>query len=338
MSDQPDGSAPHGGDVGPFQATPRRFVGAFRLARPLLALRIEEVLALAFLLPSSYLTLVANRYAFEHGFLTLRFSGGYVRLALASAALAGLLLAHRFWPRSRWYHGLRQVLPFVACILIYTNLHDTIGFVNPHDVHAALDALDRWVFGVQPCLWAERFVSPGRTEVMAFFYGNFFWLAPVVPLLLLLRRRWREFRTATLGIVTCFYLGYALYVVFPAAPPRLHLAHQFHVTLKGYPNLLFSFSEKALALLPADSRAAFPSLHAAVTLLALVYAWRYARLGFWLLLPFVLGLWISTVYLRHHYVVDLVAGWLLAPLALWLAPRLDHWWQRRGGQTPPRAV
>jgi membrane-associated phospholipid phosphatase len=37
----------------------------------------------------------------------------------------------------------------------------------------------------------------------------------------------------------------------------------------------------------------------------------------------------STVYLRHHYVVDLFAGWMLAPAAIWMAPRLDAWWARR---------
>ena len=80
-----------------------------------------------------------------------------------------------------------------------------------------------------------------------------------------------------------------------------------------------------------DSRAAFPSLHAAVSLVALVYAWRYVRAWFWVLLPFVLGLWVSTIYLRHHYVVDLLAGWLLAPVAVAVAPRLDAWWNARRG-------
>ena len=37
----------------------------------------------------------------------------------------------------------------------------------------------------------------------------------------------------------------------------------------------------------------------------------------------------STIYLRHHYFVDLVAGWLLAPAALWVAPRVDAWWARQ---------
>ena len=46
-----------------------------------------------------------------------------------------------------------------------------------------------------------------------------------------------------------------------------------------------------------DSRAAFPSLHAAVSLLVLVYAWRFARPLFYAMLPFVIGLGVSTIYL-----------------------------------------
>ena len=133
-----------------------------------------------------------------------------------------------------------------------------------------------------------------------------------------------------MGVLVCFYLGYVLYVALPggAAPPR-PASTSSRRTCSGYPSLFSSLSAQAFSLLPVDSRAAFPSLHAAVSLVALVYAWRYVRVWFWVLLPFVLGLWASTIYLRHHYVVDLLAGWLLAPAAVWLAPRLDRWWARR---------
>ena len=292
-------------------------------------LRLEEAVALAFLLPTTYLTIAANLYAREAGVLGARHPGGIVRLWVAVAVLGLLGLAHRIWPGSPVVRGLREVLPFLACILIYTNLHDTIGFVNPHDVHHYLAALDQALFGVQPCVWAERFVTPARTEVMEFFYLNFFWIGPSTALVLLAQRRWLEFRAAMMGVLVCFYLGYALYVAFPAAPPRLVLVYEFEKNLRGYPQLFSSLSARAFALLPVDSRAAFPSLHAAVSTVALVFAWRHVRPWFWALLPFVLGLWVSTIYLRHHYVVDLLAGWLLAPLATSLAPRLDGWWARR---------
>jgi membrane-associated phospholipid phosphatase len=317
------------------------------LARVLFKLRVEEAIALAFLLPTTYLTLAAYFYAREAGLLGRRHPGGVVRLAVAVVCLATLAAALWLRPRSRLVTGAREVLPFLACILIYTNLHDTIGFVNPHDIHLVLAGLDRELFGVVPAVWAERFISPGLTELMHLFYVSFLWIAPSTSVILLASRRGREFRTVTLGVIVCFYLGYVLYVVFPAAPPRLVLVYEFKRNLRGYPYLFSNLSARAFELLPVDSRAAFPSLHAAVSSLALFYAWRYVRPWFWVLLPFSLGLWVSTIYLRHHYVVDLLAGWLLAPVAAFLAPRLDAWWARRQralgyetarGAAAPRAV
>jgi membrane-associated phospholipid phosphatase len=308
---------------------PRSEVRSRSWYRFVFRLRPEEVIALAFLVPTTYLTVVANVYARREGVLGDRHPGGLARLALVMVLL-GLMAA--LW--KRWSHvpvvqTLREVLPFAACILIYTNLHDTIGFVNRHDVHHYLDALDREIFGVQPAVWAERFITPQRTEVMQFLYMNFFWIAPSTGLLLLLRRRWPEFRATTFGVLLCFFLGYLLYVLFPAAPPRLVLVYDFTRNLGGHPALFSTLSARAFELLPVDSRAAFPSLHAAVSLVALVYAWRYLRGWFYVLVPFVLGLWAATIYLRHHYAVDLLAGWALAPVAVLVAPRLDAWWARR---------
>jgi membrane-associated phospholipid phosphatase len=297
--------------------------------RFLFRLRPEEAIAVAFLLPTTYLTLAAHEYAQEAGVIGDRYSGGVVRLGVATFVLVFLATALRLWPRARWPRGLREVLPFLTCILIYTNLHDTIGFVNPHDIHDHLVAIDQWLFGVQPCVWAERFITPGRTEVMTFFYVNFFWMAPSTPLILLAQRRFREFRAATMGVMTCFYLGYVLYVVFPAAPPRLVLLRQFTKDLYGYRRFFAQLQAEAFSLLPVDSRAAFPSLHSAISVVALIFAWRYARAWFYLLLPFAVGLWVSTIYLRHHYAIDLLVGWALACVAVWLAPRLDGWWARR---------
>jgi membrane-associated phospholipid phosphatase len=321
-------------DVTAPRDTPRPLRAAARLV---FRLRPEEAIALLFLLPTTWLSVEAAAYARQAGLLGDRLPGGLARLAVATGLLSALAVARRAWPASRAVSTMRDVVPFVACILIYTNLHDTIGFVNGHDVHLFLDALDREIFGVQPVVWAERFVTPARTEVMQFLYLNFFWIAPSVSVLLLARKRWSEFRTVTLGVIVCFYLGYVLYVLFPAAPPRLVLVYEFKRSLAGHPSLFSNLSARAFELLPADSRAAFPSLHAAVSLVVMIYSWRHLRAWFWVVLPFVLGLWASTIYLRHHYTVDVLAGWALAPVAVALAPRLDAWWdaRRRALEGPP---
>ena len=51
--------------------------------------------------------------------------------------------------------------------------------------------------------------------------------------------------------------------------------------------------------------------------------WRYARLWFWVLLPIVVLLVLSTMALRYHYFCDVAAGAIGAPLGAWLAVRLD---------------
>lgn len=298
-------------------------------------------MALAFLLPTTWLTVAANLYAREAGVLGERHPGGVLRLCVAVVLALGLALALRFRPQAGFTRALRDVLPFLLCVLVYTNLHDTIGFVNPHDVHHHLVALDKALFGVEPTIWAERFITPARTEWMEFFYLSFSCLAPSTSLVLLARRRWPEFRATTLAVMTCFYLGYALYVLFPAAPPRLVLAPEYTKNLYGYPQFFSKLNAEAFSLLPVDSRAAFPSLHTAVSLVMLASAWRFQRVWFFIALPLVLGLWVSTIYLRHHYAVDLLAGFALAPVAVVLAPRIDRWWSRRQrdvGFTPARGA
>jgi membrane-associated phospholipid phosphatase len=313
-----------------------------RVVRAVIGLRPEEIPPLLFFIPSAWFTGVAYVTVLElEGWVRPRYVHGIYRLVITAVLMATFFwLVHRkaHWPYVAW---LRDIAPFLFCISVYTNLHDTIGFVNPHDVHHYLAALDRMIFGVQPCVWAERLITPARTEAMQFFYLGFFWIAPSTSLVLLLQRRWPEFRASTVGVIACFFMGYALYVVFPAAPPRLVLVYEFTRSLRGYPLGFSNLSAQAFALLPVDSRAAFPSLHAAASTVALLYAWSYVRRWFWVALPFAVGLWASTIYLRHHYFVDLVAGWLLAPAAVWAAPRLDAWWarqQRALGYEPARGA
>jgi len=47
---------------------------------------------------------------------------------------------------------------------------------------------------------------------------------------------------------------------------------------------------------------------------------------------------VSTIYLRHHYVIDILAGLALAVLAYAAAPALDAWWQRQRDRADIRGM
>ena len=53
------------------------------------------------------------------------------------------------------------------------------------------------------------------------------------------------------------------------------------------------------------------------------------RAWFWLMLPLVMGNWMATVYLRYHYMIDVIAGWAAAAIAYAVADallRLERRW------------
>jgi membrane-associated phospholipid phosphatase len=318
------------------QTTWRRCWVAIRRLRP------EEALFLAGFVPSSIVTIYANWHLAGSGVSSRRIEGGLLRLAVAVLLAATIPLIDRARGRiavrprlSAAVEFYRTMLPFLLCIAVYTNLHDTVRFINPHDVHHHLVALEQWMFGGQPVVWAEPFITRGRTEFFNAFYASFYLIAPSAVVVLWASGKRREARQTLLGVILCFYTGYLLYVIFPAAPPRLYLESlgMFTVNLRG--GVIAGFQNSLIEMMPNHaSRAAFPSLHAAVSIVTIYYAWRFCRWYVPVLLVATTGLLLATVYLRHHYVVDLIAGALLLPWVVWITPRFERWWSD-GSTTGP---
>jgi membrane-associated phospholipid phosphatase len=304
-----------------------------RKSRPLsviFKLRIEEFIALLFFGPMVYFTAKAYFFFRAQGHVPRLFMGDVQRVLAALMVIAFAFLVIKYRPQ---WTFLRDTLPFLYCLAIYTNLHDTIHFANPRDIHYTLIAIDQWLFGAQPSVWMERFIHPWLTEIFSFCYWFYFALIPLVAIVLYLQKRRPEFRETLVSTVLCFYSGYFLYVIFPAVSPNVVLKEMYTVHLNGTP--LTDATMRIANSLPSDVRDAFPSLHTAITILSLLFAWKYVRWLFWALLPVCIGLLLSTVYLRHHYVIDLPAGILLGILAFKFGPGIDGWWRSKSGYLTP---
>lgn len=290
-------------------------------------LRIEEFIAYFFFIPCLAVTMRANFFFWLQGYgLGRRIVGGMWRIVATALMLPLIAHVSRKAHGSRAFTIFRNVLPFMVAILIYTNLHDMIHFVNPHDVQEWFLQADIWLFGVEPTLWAQQFYRVWLTDVLSFFYASYLPMTVLIPAILYGTKRDADARTTLLGIVLCFYAGYILYIAFPAVPPRLYIADQYTHRLEG--GVLLSTQRAMVSISESSSRAAFPSLHAAITLLTLIYSWRFLRKLFWFLLPQALMLLTATIYLRHHYIVDLFAGFALALLSYFFSPACERGWER----------
>jgi membrane-associated phospholipid phosphatase len=210
---------------------------------------------------------------------------------------------------------IRDWSPFLVFLMLYESFRvSTWNVVSPADKDAALLHIDRLLFGQTPAVPMDAWIRPWLTEVMAVAYFLHLVLPPIIGLLWY-RRDLLVFRQFLLSVLVAGVIGTQGYVLVPAVGPALAFPSLFHHALSG------SAYENITGLLDTARapRDVFPSLHVAISTIVLYYAWRRGRGVFAIALPLVVANWLSTLYLRYHYLIDVIAGWITALVAIALA-------------------
>ncbi len=223
-------------------------------------------------------------------------------------------------PQNKYLDFLRYWNPIIIIPINFTELHFLVHTINPVDMDAALIAIDKAIFGVNPTVWLERLTNPVLTEYFQIVYSTFYFLPIILAVLLYRSERLEEFDFFALIMVYGFYLSYIGYFLVPAVGPRFTLDHLQSFPLKG---LFFTeIIRHVLDSLENIQRDAFPSGHTAMTFLTMYYAAKYHKKYFYVLLIIGSSLILSTVYLRYHYVADVLGGIAMACIVIWTAPWL----------------
>lgn len=217
---------------------------------------------------------------------------------------------------------------FLGVFLSYFQLRLILPAVSPHSVDADILAFDLRVFGFEPSVAWDQFVTPHTTEWFAFFYFGYFFLvaAHVLPIMFVGKDLLRTAHFA-LGIFMVFCTGHLLYMVVPGWGPYHHLAGQFAHPLEGG---LFWRLVKATVDAGGAQKDIFPSLHTATPTYFAIYSYIHRRaLPFrftWPLMAFVATqIIIATMFLRWHYLIDIFAGLTLATTAALVSYRIVRW-------------
>lgn len=258
-------------------------------------------------------------------YLPLRGSGGSL-IAVYLMLGAALVIQARFRMTStsgNLAFYLHVGFTVAMVLILFNSLGQLIPHVRPVTYDEELIRIDHALFGVHPTVWMERLVSPALTALLQFAYISYYFIPVSLGVTLIARGRRAEFEKALFGIVLCFYLSYIGYLLVPAIGPRFTLEHLQTSGLQAGP--FITSLQQMLNRLEHNKTDAFPSGHSAIALLSLFYVGklREKRL-FWFLVPVVLALLVSTVYLRYHYVIDVIAGIALAGVTVVLASPLEN--------------
>ncbi|RPJ85556.1 MAG: phosphatase PAP2 family protein [Acidobacteria bacterium] len=219
--------------------------------------------------------------------------------------------------------------------VLYLELHLVVGpitggrFIDP-----LLAGIDRRLFGTEPAASLGPLARPWLTETLQVAYTLFYALIVIVGAELRRRDR-RKFRAYAFACGCGFFVSWVGYLLGPAIGPRLWLygAAAIDRELPGLwltPYLRWFVDAGGLApvdapkhLLPALApRDAFPSGHTLVTTLLMSWAWRERLRAGWFVIPAGTLLIGGTMYLRYHYVIDVIAGAALAVVVIAATPSL----------------
>ncbi|MER5217799.1 phosphatase PAP2 family protein [Streptomyces sp. NPDC002838] len=246
-------------------------------------------------------------------------------LALSAGLIAvwcGAAMCFPVWHslRPHWGRRVRDVIAVVLCLAVYPSLRWAVPMVHPGNYDPVLAAADRWLFGGRdPLPVIDSLVSPAVTAVLGFAYSCEWVPILALSVILCARRRDREWSDLLLGLVLVQSAGYVGYFLVPAVGPWYGLADRFTVPL-GDSFWIRSYLEHSISV------DAFPSLHVATIILVGCFAWRDCRTFYWLISPLLVAIPVSTLYLRWHYVTDVIAGLAVGVIGRLLAPRINAAW------------
>ncbi len=223
---------------------------------------------------------------------------------LIAAAILTICRAAQRWPRAS-LRFLRHWYPFALFIFFFEELHYLSHLVFPQWFDQVLVEFDFALVSAHPTVWLEQFASPLLNDFMQLGYLTYYFYTVVLCAVLYWRGELKAFRTTILCTAIAYITGYCIAIFFPTEGPYHTLASLQNVELTGGPvTALVNLIQRVGRV----HGAAFPSLHVAGSMVAVLCAWLYRRRLFWIFLPCFLWMMAATVFSRYHYVADVLAG------------------------------
>jgi membrane-associated phospholipid phosphatase len=270
-----------------------------------------------------YLLLLNILVAFFHENLSRPWAFIVLHLCIIAVIVGLVFMARRI--RSESVRVFREWYPGLFFVFGFEEINYLVNMVTPERFHQALIAWDYAIFGVHPTIWLGQFALPWLTELLMSCFASFYFLIPLVGLVLYFKNKKEELRELMLTLGIAFYICFLTFIFLPAEGPWITMIHLHPEPLQGG---LFTWFVHFVQGLGTVRGGAFPSSHVAVAVVVLIVAYRHQRMLSYFLMPVIIGLFISTVYCRFHYAVDVLSGVLVGMVGF----ISGHWILQRWGE------
>lgn len=229
--------------------------------------------------------------------------------------------------------------PVPLIFITFKELYLMIKPIRQVDYDYLLIQIDRWIFGADPTVVLHKIAFPLLTEFLQIVYATFYFLPMILAISLYLNKKYLETDYVIFAVIYGFFVSYIGYFFLPAIGPRFTL-HDFALTNQELPGIFITnFLREVInsgESIPAGTlnpqlivqRDVFPSGHTMMTAIVMYLSIKFNSKAKWFLVICGSLLIFSTVYLRYHYVVDVLGGLLCMLFSLWSGKKLFNWWQK----------
>lgn len=237
-----------------------------------------------------------------------------------------VILALIFFGSYFLYNKLKpKVWNFVTIVAVYaslTVLYKETAILNTLFYPVIDPILIRWdqaIFGFQPAIKFSEILSSAVISELLFFGYFSYYLMPLAVFALLWKFPIRKIQEFGFILICSFLVYYLFFIMIPAVGPQFYWDYpENHIDAQG----IFGKIIKIIQKNGEVPTAAFPSSHVGIALIILIWLYQNLRKKLFYFVPFVFLLILATVYIKAHYVVDVIGGILSAPLVYFFSNRL----------------
>jgi len=209
----------------------------------------------------------------------------------------------------------RSFYPLALLFYFYPETASINNFIFK-DLDPLVANLEVTIFGGFPSVWFSQYM-PWKwfSELMHFGYFSYF------PLIFILcysiyKKSFENFNFVIFVICMSFYMYYIFFILFPVAGPQYYLIPPDNQVTDGY---LFRDILQFMQNVGEGPTGAFPSSHVGIITIVLFLAFKFRKPLLKWFIPISIILYFSTVYIKAHYVIDVIAGFLTVPTMYWIS-------------------
>jgi membrane-associated phospholipid phosphatase len=235
----------------------------------------------------------------------------YAPLCLASRFVFLAMIVFLSWLAQKSDHAAVDFVRYLFPLSLITVWYPETSYLNGR-IFPVFDeyfaAADNFLFGCQPSLEFSRlWHSPFVSELMSFGYFSFY-LSIAFTVIYFYFDKGHPQKAAFL-ILFSFCIYYLIFILLPVVGPQYYFPCDRYPQGFGFYKML-----TAIQFYGEKPTGAFPSSHIGISMIILFIFYKRNKLVFRVIFPIFILLALSTVYIKAHYVVDVIGGALSAPI------------------------